>query len=162
MRQKITINGHETKTFDFGTKHKVSDQNGTSYSFFETKKDGGPTKAFEQWKKYELGRGVTVDAEIKKDKKKYNGKQYTQRTILYFYTDEHNVPYMQTGAKSHQDTKNPVQANFEPIMAILQNIEAMLKTLVPNPNKMPPLEPVEEKIPEVDLDGEISAADLPF
>ena len=64
---------------------------GKKYSFFDTKKDGNATKAFEQFRKYKFGVGENVNVEVKEEEKEYEGKPYTQRTILYFGGVE-NVP----------------------------------------------------------------------
>ena len=93
----ITITGHETKEFSFGVKHVISDGQ-FKYEFFQTKKDGTTTKAFEQWKTYELGVGKIVQAEVKETPETFVNKEgktvnFTRRTILYFVGDEHQVPY---------------------------------------------------------------------
>ena len=97
MEKTINITGHEIKevVFESGpkTKHIVHDDT-LKYEFFETKKDGFPTKASEQWMKRGLGVGKVVGAEVKEEPRSFfnqeNGKdvKYTRRTILYFKGDE--------------------------------------------------------------------------
>ena len=92
---KIKIDGISQDTVQFGT--KITFVSGKDkYSFFNTKKDGGETKAYEQFKKYQFGVGDTVTAEIKEEPKTFTGKDgksvnYTQRTIIYFEEVE-NAP----------------------------------------------------------------------
>ena len=93
MEKTINITGHSTEEFDFGIKHIVSDGS-LKYQFFETRKDGNSTKAYEQWAKRGLGVGRMVSAEVAEEAKSFfdpkTGKdvKFTRRTILYFKGDE--------------------------------------------------------------------------
>ena len=86
----IKIEGIEQKSVQYGTLFKIKSDR-KNYQFFTTKKDGGETKAFGQFKKYKFGVGENVNVEVKEEEKEYEGKPYTQRTILYFGIVE-NVP----------------------------------------------------------------------
>jgi hypothetical protein len=67
------------------------------YTLWKLKKDGTPTKAFEQWEQYELDQGMAVTAGIKEEEKSFENEKgdtilFTQRTILYFEGDEYGTP----------------------------------------------------------------------
>ena len=85
---KIKIDSVSQDKVEFGTKITlVSGKN--KYAFFNTKKDGSQTKAYEQFKKFGFGIGDEVKAEVKEEEKSFTNKEgkditYTQRTILYF------------------------------------------------------------------------------
>ena len=93
MITKITI---VEKSFKEG-KWSLKGTDGKYYSFWETKKsDGKETKAFEQFKKFQLGVGTVVDAEVAENP--YTDKKGNARiglNIIYFKTDEHGTPHMQ-------------------------------------------------------------------
>lgn len=59
------------------------------YIFYNTKKDGTTTKAFDQFRRFGFNIGDTVEAEVKEEQKKFlddNKKEvkYTERKIIYF------------------------------------------------------------------------------
>ncbi len=95
---KIKIDSVEQSSVEFGIKFTlISERN--KYSFFNTKKDGSDTKAYEQFKKYGFGVGDTVEAEVKEEQRSFTNKDgenidYTQRTIIYFKEVE-NTPIVQ-------------------------------------------------------------------
>lgn len=80
--------GFETKSMQFGTKYKIKDEEGKSYSFFDSKKDGNQTKAYQQF--LDLKVGDRVGIAYKEEDGVYNGKQVKYKTIMYF-TDARNV-----------------------------------------------------------------------
>ena len=95
----IKIDSVEQKQVEFGTKTTII-SGGNKYSFFDTKKDGSNTKAYEQFKKYGFGIGDTVSAEVKEEEKNFTNKEgknidYIQRTILYFQEVE-NTPVVKS------------------------------------------------------------------
>jgi len=94
MIKSINISGHEKKDFATWTKHVIFDGK-MKYQFGETKKDGNKTKAFTQWDEG-LKVGMTVEAEVAEEEKEYEGRKYTQRTILYFLGvgDQYGMPYV--------------------------------------------------------------------
>lgn len=66
------------------------------YIFYNTKKDGTTTKAFDQFRRFGFNIGDTVEAEVKEEQKKFlddNKKEvkYTERKIIYFKEVE-NTP----------------------------------------------------------------------
>lgn len=52
----IAISGVE----DTGSQVKIRDQNKRTYSFFKTKKDGGPTVAFQDFQQFKIGDTVLI------------------------------------------------------------------------------------------------------
>lgn len=91
--KEITIGGISEDTVKFGKKVTFL-AGGAKYSFFDTKKDGGYTKAYEQFKKYNYSVGDIVMAEVKSEEKTFvnnegNTINYTQRTIIYFEEVDH-------------------------------------------------------------------------
>lgn len=56
INANIVIGGVE----DTGQQIKIKDQNKKTYSFFKTKKDGGTTKAYEQFQQYKIGEEVGI------------------------------------------------------------------------------------------------------
>ena len=98
MQKTINISKHETTDTKVGTKHLIYDGK-LKYEFFEKKKDGNPTKAFAQYKEFELGVGSTCPAEVDETKEEFTNKEgedikFTRRTVLYWIGDEHGVPYV--------------------------------------------------------------------
>ena len=91
----LKIDSISQSSVQFGTKTTL-ECGGKKYSFFDTKKDGGETKAFGQFKKFGYGVGDTIEAEVKEEEKSFTNEaykvvNYIQRTILYFGEIE-NVP----------------------------------------------------------------------
>lgn len=80
--------GFETKSMQFGTKYKIKDEEGKSYSFFDSKKDGNQTKAYQQF--LDLKVGDRVGIAYKEEEGVYNGKPVKYKTVMYF-TDARNV-----------------------------------------------------------------------
>jgi len=151
MLKTINITGHETKEFSFGIKHIVMDDR-TKYEFFETKKDKTETKAFHQWKKFGLGVGKQVQAEVVEEEKSFTGKEgnpvkFTQRTIIYFKGDEYGTPY-QTDLPEGSNT------TIQAIVNQLKSHEMRISKLEGQTIGIDD-EPVEPGV-------EINAEDLPF
>jgi len=91
----LKIDSVSQSSVQFGMKTTL-ECGGKKYSFFDTKKDGNATKAFEQFRKYKYGVGDTIEAEVKEEEKSFTNEadkvvNYTQRTIMYFGEIE-NVP----------------------------------------------------------------------
>jgi hypothetical protein len=98
---KIKIDSIDQAKVEFGVKFTlVSGKN--KYSFFNTKKDGSNTKAYEQFKKFGFQIGDEVEAEVKEEERSFpdtkTGKmvKYTQRTIIFFNEIE-NTPMVTKG-----------------------------------------------------------------
>ena len=106
ITKSITIGQHIVKEFPDNKVHNIVDADGkTKFQFYENKKEGGTTKAWQQWQDFELKAGIKVAAgvkEIPKSFKNADGKeiQYKQRTIVYFETDGE-------GAVNTQEVKTP-------------------------------------------------------
>ena len=81
----ITIANVETKMFDSGgTQYKIKSTDGQTFKFYDKKKAGGNTVAYQQFKDMELRVGSTVSVWYKTEEKEYNGKPYTDRMIASF------------------------------------------------------------------------------
>ncbi len=118
---RIKIEKHETKEFEFGVKHAIIDGK-NRYEFFETKKDGGETKAFEQYKSLGLRMGSECEAEIKEEPYNFLDKKTgatvggVRKTIIYF----------------NEGVSTPPKAREETTYADtnLERIEAKLDTVI--------------------------------
>lgn len=121
--EKINI---KEKSFDSGRWTLTSDT-GKKFSFWEKKQDGTPTKAFEQFKKYEMGEGMAVFAEVKENPYKgKDGKDRIAYNIMYFSTDQFGVPAMVNQPKQDNvpvDTLDPVERRFRAIESRLKALE---------------------------------------
>ena len=126
--QPIKISSISEDATQYGKKITIIDGK-LKYSFFDSKRDGNKTKAFEQYEKYGYRIGDTISAEVKEEEKTFTndkGKQvtFTQRTILYFEEVE-NTP---TFGKNTPPA--PSNDKFEQIMFKLEDIEAKIGSLV--------------------------------
>ncbi len=122
MVKDINITSETTKETKVGLKHEVFDGK-IKYGFFHNKKDGGETKAWEQWKQFELGVGVKVKAEIKEEPSKFTNSdgeeiKFTNRTILWFEGDEHNVPYQQKADKPANSVERRLKALEDAVFGV--------------------------------------------
>lgn len=99
--QKIKIEGIEQKTVQFG--NQVTIKSGDKkYSFFDSKRDGGKTKAWEQFSKFGFRVGDEVEAQVNEEEKTFRNAQgkninFTQRTILFFAEVENTPMVTRTG-----------------------------------------------------------------
>ena len=128
---KIKIDGINQDKVEFGT--KITFMSGKDkYSFFNTKKDGSNTKAFEQFKKFGFQIGDTVEAEVKEEDKSFINKEgknvsYKQRTIIFFNEIE-NMPMVTNSPKAEPSdlearVKKLEDAVFAPIFVVDDNID---------------------------------------
>ena len=131
MTKTINISKVEIKDTQFGKVYDVYDGK-DKYSFFSTKKDNTPTKAVEQFKQFQLGVGIVVQAEVEETADSFVGQNnktipITRRKILYFLSDEHGVPHQRETPKvvgtavTDWTDKAPTQ---------LDRIEAMVEQIV--------------------------------
>lgn len=84
----ITIEGLETKATQYGVKF-VLKFGKEKYEFYDKKKTGHPTKAYEQFKARKLTVGDTVVVAVDEQPKSFTNKEgknvnYTQRRVMYF------------------------------------------------------------------------------
>jgi len=108
----ITITGHSTKTFDFGVKHIVEEDR-KKYEFFEKKKNGDQTKAYEGWLIQGLGVGSSARAMVEEEDAPFKGKDgnmipWKRRKILWWV----NPKAGDVAVQEHMD--NRVGGDFEP------------------------------------------------
>lgn len=122
---RITVESIETKAFETSTQYTIK-SGGKTYKFYDTKKDGNPTKAmmtFEGTK-----RGTTVDILFKEEQKDYQGKPYTARTIVSF--GDKDMPVIQTSPVSdttsdqkYNDAMSFIDERFLLVLERLSSIE---------------------------------------
>lgn len=111
ITKSITIGREEIKVFPDNKLHIIIDADGkTKYQFYETKKEGGSTKAWQQWQDFELKAGIKVVAGVREDAKSFvNGEgktiNYKQRTIIYFEGDSSGTPHMTEVPQKFQITE---------------------------------------------------------
>lgn len=156
----IKIEGISQKTVQYGQMVTITSGK-NKYSFFDTKKDGSFTKAFEQYQKYRFAIGDTVNCEVKEepqtgtDKKTGGSFTYVQRTILFFEEVE-NVPTHVSGALpvATKPKLTPMPSRADAITAELTALKARVSNIVKLNNLTEKVE--EPEIPGYDND------DLPF
>ena len=105
--RKIAITGVEIKDTKVGTKYVLETDQG-KHEFFEKKKDGTSTKAYEQWSTFNLGLGMEVDVGVKSEEVSFTNQEgkavnFTRNTILYFKGDEHGVPHPRENAATPKE-----------------------------------------------------------
>ena len=83
IMKAITLSGEEKKVINGSTVIAIKDEKGLKYGFWEKKKDGSFSKAYEGYQKFQLGDTVEIhyneEQKINKD-----GKPYTARSIAFF------------------------------------------------------------------------------
>lgn len=143
---EINIGAISQDTVKFGNKVTLIDGR-KKYSFFDTKKDGSHTKAFEQYTKFQFKVGNVVSAEVAEEEKTFvndKGKSitYTQRTIMYFEEIEHTPTV--------SDSKPPVVSqDTKDLMEYAKALESRISTL-------------EGKLIEKDIAKDEKVENLPF
>jgi hypothetical protein len=84
IMKAITLSGEERKVTSQGsTIVKVKDEKGLTYSFFMKKQDGSESKAYEGYKKFQLGDTVEIHYS-EQQRTTQDGKPYTARGIAFF------------------------------------------------------------------------------
>lgn len=86
--QTIKIDGLSQEKAKFGIKTTITSGK-NKYYFYDTKKAGGNTKAWEQMNQYGFKVGQEVQAEVKEEQKTFINAEnksitYTDRKIIYF------------------------------------------------------------------------------
>ncbi len=117
--KKIQIDSIDQKKAQFGVQITLVSGK-EKYSFFNTKKDGSNSKAYEQFSKFGFKIGDIVEAEVKEEDKSFpdtkTGKmvKYTQRTIIFFNEIE-NTPTVTraTQMTSTQVTTSDLEARVK-------------------------------------------------
>lgn len=159
--EKITIVDKQLKD----GKWTLTGADGKKYGFWERKKDGTPTKAFQQFSKYQLGTGMTVDAEVKQNP--YTDSKGTARiglNILYFRADEYGTPQVQAAPQAVQ-YQEPAGNQFlvkqmndlAKRVAKLEGTGFGAKEVIEPATTLPDLVPPEEEIKD-----DIKPSDIPF
>ena len=106
--QTLKISGIETKQFDGAMKYIPKTDKG-NYNFYDNKKDGGMTKAFQQFQVMKIQIGQTVVAGVKEEQKTYQDKPYTDRKIMYFSDTPGTPPQAQNATAT---PPNPQTGNM--------------------------------------------------
>lgn len=122
---QITVEGIETKSFDNSTQYTIKAQ-GKSYKFYDTKRDGSPTKAMSTFEG--IKRGDSVNILFKEEQKDYQGKPYTARTIVAF--GDKGLPTIQiqepANDQKYNDAMNFITDQFTIVIERLSSIEKKL------------------------------------
>lgn len=117
----IQVTGIETKQLEFGTKYTLISGK-DKYSFFDKKKDGTNSKAYDQFISFIVRVGQEYPVAVNEEEKKFTNAQgdeinYTERRIMYFVTKENevrkayqNVP---SGTNVPKTVENVPQRSFE-------------------------------------------------
>lgn len=136
LQKNITISSVEDK----GIQLKIKDEQGKTYSFFKTKKDGSQTQAFEQFKYYKVGDRTGISyKEVPFTGK--DGQNVTMKNIMGFMpilpeTNEQPARPMATPQKDFvsmpeeypTDTPTPTQDSFGRRLALHGMVNARLQT----------------------------------
>ncbi len=119
QKRVIKYCSFEMKGFDFANKYKIKDEKNLTYSFFDTKKNGDQTKAYQQWQ--DLKPGQNVEVAFKEEQGTYQGKPVTYRTALYF-AEAGNVE-APTQAPVDDEWKNEVNAKLRILQSQFPDIK---------------------------------------
>lgn len=117
MIQQITIKGIEqSQTKTGNTKITLKDDT-HKYSFYKNKKDGGFSKAYEQWK--DLQNNPVVSAEVKSEEQTFTNAQgkvikYMSNMIMYFMNDQTQQD-AQNSPTPMQNTSTPTLYTSTPV-----------------------------------------------
>lgn len=164
--QPIKIDGINQDPTQYGQKVTITSGK-DKFSFFDTKKDGTFTKAWEQYKKYRYAVGDTVHAEVKDnpytDKK---GVARVGKNIIYFEEVE-GVPTHTTAPRAATNTAAPVSQNaamLQALQAEMVGVKARLSNIVNLNNLKEKVvsSPIDDIPPFENIDDEIKPEDLPF
>lgn len=162
MRTDIHFTGKETKMFDNGGEQITILDGKMKYRFSTTLKAGGATKAFESFQKLSPKIGDILPAEISEEEKTFQdpktGKTvtYTDRKVMYFYTDQEEM----TKANTNSTSRIPavvVSIDVEARLKALEDWRASMEQAkeVKKPAVIEPTFPSEKKdddIPTITLD----------
>lgn len=80
----ITISKIEMTSYATGNQYKLTTTENQKFKFYDKKKDGTSTVAYDQFQDMEIQIGSTVEVWYKEIKKDYEGKPYTDRIIASF------------------------------------------------------------------------------
>lgn len=164
-RVDITYDSKTTQTFENGGEAYTIIDGKRKYKFYTTKKDGNETKAYEGWKEINPKPHDILPAEVEEEEKEFKNKEgkmvkYTDRRIMYFYTDQREM----TKANMPTATKEEVPSGLEARVKALEDWRDSLAPKKAEPIK--PSFPSEKKddIPTINTDDEkeIRIEDVPF
>lgn len=125
----ITLDSVEMKSTQYGNKFILKHGN-DKYEFYDTRKGGGDTKAYSQWKQYGFKKGDTVEVAFEENEKTFENDQkkmitYTERRIAYFPTTEEGAP---KGLPPQSGTGQQV-ITLEGLQGQISDIKTRLKVL---------------------------------
>jgi hypothetical protein len=106
LQKEITITGIETRQFDGAMKYVLKTTDG-NFNFYDTKKDGEQTLAFQQFQEIKPSIGDKITVGFKEEQKNYKGHNYTDRRIFFFATSPQNAPQSPTTSKNQQVAIQP-------------------------------------------------------
>lgn len=118
IKKIITVAGISQKFGKVTILEDVGKQYPVKYSFWTTKKDGGNTKALDDFQRLNVQIGKTFELSVKEEPAEYQGNKFTRRTILSF------KPCEGVGGTSMypQDQKTPPSSSETPNTAILERL----------------------------------------
>jgi hypothetical protein len=98
-RGQVTIKGVSNKLVEsIGATVFEIDTNEGMFNFWATKKDGNPTKAYEQFQQFRFMVGDTIKVAYKESDASYNNSKTgvrinkVNKTIVFFETEDKNTP----------------------------------------------------------------------
>lgn len=126
MKKQVKIDGIEssdkiiTLLENSGTYRKNGEEKKNKYKIWVSKKDGTPTKAYQQFQKIRPVVGDILEMEVEEKDAEYNGFPYVDRTVSYFILDEHGTPPM--AITYNQPPKPSPRSNSEPTSELEEKI----------------------------------------
>jgi len=163
----IRVSGVESKTFDNGGMGYTIVDGKKKYKFYNKRKDGEITKAYEGFEKLKLRIGDDVDAEVEEEDKTFvndSGKtiNYVDRRVKFFYTDGENMATAQS-PKATVTQPTDVEERFKALEKRIDFLEEHLypgdvKTPTEKPPVITPQFPPDEYVDE----SKIKIEDVPF
>lgn len=108
----------------------------SKFKVWKIKTDGKtPTKAYTQLKDFKLSAGEMIAASFKVEDREYNGRDYKERTIMFFDVDDGGAPKIKEGEKKFEIT----EAMWEDLLGRVDFLElgtSAAKDEI-NPNDLP-------------------------
>jgi len=170
MKTQIHVSGMESKSFDNGGSKITILDGKKKFGFYTTKKDGSYSKAHEGWEKLRPRVGDVVSAEVEEEPKTFTDPRtrkvvnYTDRRILFFYTDGNEMEVNNVKPVKSQNSPDRIDILEEKIERIMRHLNLNpIANEAPTPSGMP-----DDDIPTIQIPGfepdddEINVSDVPF
>lgn len=134
--QQITIEKISQDTVKFGIKTTI-ESGRNKYIFYNSRKDGQPTKAFTQFEQFGFRVGDSVSAEIAEENKTFTNAQgkeinFTERTIKYFEEVRPGTPVISQArvAPKQEAPRNNENKSYEDSILDLEKKVKALEDIV--------------------------------